>query len=150
MQIRPSPGGGTVVPGPLRIATTLAPDMKSLIPLCLMVVAGSAGTAVAQTAPATPAAGSSNCIALSSDHQVVRKNADQTVLLQNGSDHYVVRFAGSCASAARSRKLEFDTPAQQGQLCGAGGSRLRTDSQSCEVASLEPISAEVFARRSRP
>jgi len=136
--------------GPLRTAATLAPDMKTLIPLCLMVVASFAGTASAQTAPAAPAPGGSGCIALSDDHQVVRKNADQTVLLQNGSDHYVVRFASSCASASRSRKLEFDTPAQQGQLCGAGASTLRTDSQSCTVASIEPISAQVFARRARP
>lgn len=123
--------------------------MKTLIPLCLVVAASFAGTALAQTAPATAAAGA-ECITLSSDHQVVRKDADQSVLLRNGSDHYVVRFASSCSSASRSRKLEFSTPSQEGQLCGAGASALRTDSQSCTVTALEPISAQVFARRARP
>lgn len=121
--------------------------MKTLFTLSLLLASSITGSVLAQTPDTSSATG---CIALSSDHQVVRKDADQSVLLRNGSDHYLVRFTRSCSSAARSRKLEFSTPAQQGQLCGAGGSALRTDSQSCQVASVEPISAELFARRSRP
>ncbi|WP_102946856.1 hypothetical protein [Stenotrophomonas sp. VV52] len=123
--------------------------MKTLIPLCLLVVATAAGSASAQTAPDTAAAAGSDCITLAPDHQVVRRSAAESILLQNGSDHYLVRFARSCSSAATSRKVEFVTPDHQGQLCGAGGSKLRTDSQSCEVTAVQPITAEVFTRRAR-
>ncbi len=121
----------------------LAPDMKTLIPLCLLAVYTLAGSAAAQTAP-----GAGECVALSSDRQIVRNNAGQSVLLRSGSDHYVVRFTRSCSSAATSRKLRFDTPSQENQLC-AGTSRLVTDSQSCSVDKVKPISAEEFASRSR-
>ncbi|MFL9581963.1 hypothetical protein [Stenotrophomonas sp. AB1(2024)] len=117
--------------------------MKTLIPLCLLAVTTLAGTAAAQTAPA-----GDDCVALSSDHQIVRNNAGQNVLLRNGSDHYVVRFTSSCSSAATSRKAKFETPSQENQLC-AGTSRLVTDSQSCSVAKVKPISAGEFASRAR-
>lgn len=124
--------------------------MKTLLTFSLLLASSVTGSVLAQTPDTAAPTSASGCIALSGDHQVVRKDADQSVLLRNGSDHYVVRFTRSCSSAARSRKLEFSTPSQEGQLCGAGGSALRTDSQSCQVASVEPISAELFARRSRP
>ncbi|MBT2767432.1 hypothetical protein J7J08_07250 [Stenotrophomonas sp. ISL-67] len=117
--------------------------MKTLIPLCLLAVTALAGTAAAQTAPA-----GDDCVVLSSDHQIVRKNAAQSVLLRNGSDHYVVSFTNSCGSAATSRKLDFDTPSQESQVC-AGVSKLVTDSQFCSVAKIKSISAGEFASRAR-
>lgn len=125
----------------------IGPDMKTLFMLCLLAAATSAGAASAQSP--TEAGTGSDCITLSNDRQVVRKNADRSILLRNGSDHYIVHLARSCSSATISRKLDFSTPGQEGQLCGAGASRLKTDEQTCEVASLEPISAKVFASRAR-
>ncbi|HDS0923535.1 TPA: hypothetical protein QDZ10_002013 [Stenotrophomonas maltophilia] len=121
--------------------------MKTLIALCLLVVSSAAGTASAQSAPA--AAAGSDCITLSSDQQLVRKGADRSILLRNGTDHYIVHFQNSCSQAGFSRKLEFATPSNEGQLCGARASKLRTDTGSCDVARLEPISAEAFASRAK-
>ncbi len=146
-QIRRGLNGVRLVPGPLRTATRLAPDMKTLFTLCLLASAALAGTATAQS-PA-PAAAGSECIALSNDQQLVRKGADDTILLRNGSDHYIVHFARSCSSAGFSRKLEFVTRGNEGQLCSGRVSKLRTDSASCDVDSLEPITAEAFATRAR-
>ncbi|OEZ00565.1 MULTISPECIES: hypothetical protein [Stenotrophomonas] len=120
--------------------------MKILIPLCLLMVSSVVGTATAQTAPA-PAG--SDCVALSTDQQLIRKGVDRSMLLRSGTDHYIVHFQGSCSQAAFSKKLAFETPNNEGQLCGARASKLRTDSGSCDVASLEPISAESFASRAR-
>jgi hypothetical protein len=122
--------------------------MKTLITACLLAACSLVGTASAQTAPAAAPPGS-DCVALSSDQQLVRKGADRSILLRNGSDHYIVHFAGSCSSAGFSRKLAFVTPGQDGQLCGARASKLRTDTQSCDVTTLEPITAEAFASRAR-
>jgi hypothetical protein len=121
--------------------------MKTLIALCLLVVSSAAGSASAQSAPATAAG--SDCITLSSDQQLVRKGADRSILLRNGTDHYIVHFQNSCSQAGFSRKLEFATPSNEGQLCGARASKLRTDTGSCDVARLEPISAEAFASRAK-
>jgi hypothetical protein len=123
--------------------------MKTLIALCLLVVSSLAGTASAQTAPAAAASAGSDCVALSSDKQFIRKGADRSILMRNGSDHYIVHLQNSCSQAAFSRKLEIDTPNNEGQLCGARASKLRTDTGSCDVARLEPISAEAFASRAR-
>ncbi|MGH8464288.1 MAG: hypothetical protein ACRESP_19055 [Pseudomonas sp.] len=120
--------------------------MKILIPLCLLMVSSVVGTATAQTAPAAEGTG---CVALSADQQLIRKDADRSMLLRNGTDHYIVHFQTSCSAAAFSKKLEFSTPNNEGQLCGARASKLRTDSGSCDVKSLEPISAEAFASRAR-
>lgn len=111
--------------------------MKTLIPLCLLALSTLAGSAAAQTAPAA-----GDCLAISSDHKIVRRNAAQNVLLRNGSDHYLVSFKKSCSSAATSRKAEFDTP----QLC-AGSSQLVTDNQFCTVAKVKPITEQEFASR---
>jgi hypothetical protein len=124
--------------------------MKTLFTVGLLAASCLAGAASAQTAPAAPAAQpGSDCIALSSDQQLVRKDADRSILLRNGSDHYIVRFANSCGSASISKKLKFVTPGQEGQLCGARASKLRTDTQFCDVATLEPITADAFASRAR-
>ncbi|MFI8716422.1 hypothetical protein ACIGHF_00800 [Stenotrophomonas sp. NPDC077464] len=122
--------------------------MKILIPLCLLMVSSVVGAASAQTAPA-PAGSGSDCITLSADQQLVRKGVDRSMLLRSGSDHYIVHFQGSCSQAGFSRKLAFETPGNEGQLCGARASKLKTDTGSCAVASLEPISAESFASRAR-
>ncbi|RRU22759.1 hypothetical protein [Stenotrophomonas sp. 278] len=121
--------------------------MKTLFTLCLLAAATTAGSAFAQS-PADAPAGS-DCISLSSDKQLVRKNADRSILLRNGGDHYIVHLATSCNSASFSRRLDFTTPGQEGQLCGARASRLNTDQQSCDVTRLEPISAKQFASRAR-
>lgn len=121
--------------------------MKTLFTLCLATLACFAGTASAQTATASDAG--SDCIPLSSDQQLVRKGADRSILLRNGSDHYIVHFVSSCSSAAYSKKLDFVTRGNEGQLCGGRASKLRTDSASCDVAKLEPITAEAFEARAR-
>lgn len=123
--------------------------MKTLIPLSLLVLSCLAGAATAQTAPAAAASAGSDCVALSSDQQLVRKGADRSILLRSGSDHYIVKFQNSCSQAGFSRKLEFDTPGNAGQLCGARASKLRTDTGSCDVAEIVPITAEAFATRAR-
>lgn len=146
-QIRTGLNSVILAAGPLRTATRLAPDMKTLFTLCLLASAALAGTAMAQT-PA-PAAAGSDCITLSSDQQLVRKGADRSILLRNGTDHYIVHFASSCSSAGFSKKLDFVTRGNEGQLCGGRASKLRTDSASCDVTTLEPITAEAFATRAR-
>ena len=123
--------------------------MKTLIPLCLLVVSSLAGTASAQTAPVAAASAGTECVALSSDQQFIRKGADRSILMRNGSDHYIVHLQNSCSKAAFSKELEIVSPNNPGQLCGARASKLRTDSGSCDVARLEPISAESFASRAR-
>ncbi|MGH8037343.1 MAG: hypothetical protein ACREPC_09280 [Stenotrophomonas sp.] len=123
--------------------------MKTLITACLLAASCLAGAASAQTAPAPAAQPGSDCITLSSDQLLVRNGADSSILLRNGSDHYIVHFANSCSSASFSRTLKFVTPGNEGQLCGARASKLRTDQQSCAVSTLEPITAEAFANRAR-
>jgi len=123
----------------------MAPAMKHL-PSLLLLTTCLAAAALAQAAePAAPA----DCIALSSDHQVVRNRADRDVLLRNGDQHYLVRFDRSCSSAAMSPKLDFATPGQDGQLCGGGVSKLHTNTQSCDIAAVEPLTAEQFNRKAR-
>ncbi len=119
--------------------------MKTVSLLSLLALAGAATSAHA----AEPAAAGSDCITLSSDQQIVRANASRDVLLRNGDQHFVVRFNGTCSSAAISPKLDFVTRGRDGQLCGAGASSLRTNVQSCTVAAVEPISAEQFASKAR-
>jgi hypothetical protein len=147
MQIRGTRNTGNVTAGPLRTAT-LAPAMKSLYTLCLLAASTCiAGTALAQTA--TPAPTGSDCIPLQDDHQLVRKNADRNILLRNGADYYIVHFTASCSSAAYSKKLDFVTHGNEGQLCGAGASKLRTDSTSCVIEKLEPITEDAFKLRAK-
>lgn len=126
----------------------MAPAMKRLLSL-LLLASCVATTASAQAAQAAEPAAPTDCITLSSDQQVVRNRADRDVLLRNGDQHYLVRFERSCTSAAMSPKLTFATPGQDGQLCGAGVTKLQTSSQSCAVAAVEPLSAEEFARKAR-
>ncbi len=120
--------------------------MKSLYTLCLLAATTCiAGTTFAQTA--TSAATGNDCIPLQDDHQLVRKNADRTILLRNGAHHYIVHFTSSCSSAAYSKKLDFVSRGNEGQLCGARASKLRTDSASCDIEKIEPISEESFKLR---
>ncbi len=123
----------------------MAPAMKYLPSLLLLATCLAAAASVQAAEPA--AAG--DCIALSPDKQVVRNRADRDVLLRNGDQHYLVRFERSCTSAAISPKLDFITPGQDGQLCGAGVSKLHTSTQSCAVAAVEPLTAEEFSRKAR-
>ena len=118
--------------------------MKTFSALCLLSLA----TLAAAPAQAAESA-SADCITLSNDQQIVRKGASSNLLLRNGSEHYIVHFKSSCASAALSRKLEFVTPGNEGQLCGANATKLLTKDQTCAVASVEPISADDFASRAR-
>lgn len=119
--------------------------MKRLTPLFLLVTCLAAAASVQAAEPAA----ATGCVPLSSDQQVVRNRADRDVLLRSGDQHYLVRFERSCSSAAMSQKLEFVTPGQDGQLCGAGVSKLHTSTQSCAVAAVEPLSADDFARKAR-
>ena len=121
----------------------MAPAMKHLPSLLLLTTCLAAAASAQAAEPAAPA----DCIALSSDHQVVRNRADRDVLLRNGDQHYLVRFDRSCSSAAMSPKLDFATPGQDGQLCGGGMSKLHTNTQSCDIAAVEPLTAEQFNRK---
>jgi len=119
--------------------------MKRLPSLFLLATCLATAASVQAAEPAT----AGDCIALASDKQVVRNRADRDVLLRNGDQHYLVRFERSCTSASMSPKLDFVTPGQDGQLCGAGVSKLHTNSQSCAVAAVEPLTAEEFNRKAR-
>lgn len=119
--------------------------MKTASAFCLLALALIASTTTAHAQ--TPATGA-DCITLSQDQQIVRKNADTDLLLRNGQDHYIVRFKTSCSSAARSPTLAFSTQGQPNQLCSTG-SKLHTKQQDCEVAALEPISAKLFGSKAR-
>lgn len=119
--------------------------MKTLPLFALLSLATAATAAHA----AEPAAAGSDCIILQQDQQIVRAGANRDILLRNGDQHYVVRFNGSCSSAAISPKLEFITHGKQGQLCGAGATRLRTNVASCTIAAVEPIDAEQFALKAK-
>jgi len=123
----------------------MAPAMKHLPSLLLLTTCLAAAASAQAAEPAAPA----DCIALSSDHQVVRNRADRDVLLRNGDQHYLVRFDRSCSSAAMSPKLDFATPGQDGQLCGGGMSKLHTNTQSCDISAVEPLTAEQFNRKAR-
>lgn len=118
--------------------------MKTLIATCLLALA-----AIAPAQAAEPAAAPADCITLSADQQLVRAGASRSILLRNADQHFVVHFRNSCDSAAISPTLVFETPGQEGQLCSAAGSVLKTRTQSCEIASLEPISAERYVRKAR-
>jgi len=147
-QIRIRIGGGKVVPDPVRIATPCpAMNMHTL----LASLALSAGTLLAMPAHAAdvPAAGTEACIQLGSDLQLVRAGASRNILLRNGQDHYLVHFKDDCSKAGYSRKLTFVTDGEQGQVCGAGRTELRTDGGYCAVASVEPIDATVFKQKAR-
>ncbi|MGE6332498.1 hypothetical protein [Stenotrophomonas sp. NPDC077659] len=125
-------------------------NMHSL-PALLAALAVSASTLLAMPAHAAdaPATGTEDCIQLGSDQQLVRANASRNVLLRNGQDHYVVHFKSDCGKAAYSRKLTFVTDGQQGQICSAGRSELRTDAGGCAIARVEPIDAATFKQKAR-
>ncbi len=123
----------------------MAPAMKRLPSLLLLA----ACLATAASLQAAEPAAAGDCITLSPNQQLVRNGADRDVLLRNGDQHYLVRFERSCSSAAMSPKLAFVTPGRDGQLCGAGASRLRTNGQSCTISAVEPITAEEFTRKAR-
>ncbi|MBK0013761.1 hypothetical protein ACI703_10410 [Isoptericola jiangsuensis] len=117
----------------------------------LASLALSAGTLLAMPAHAAdvPAAGTEDCIQLGSDLQLVRAGASRNILLRNGQDHYLVHFKDDCSKAGYSRKLTFVTDGEQGQVCGAGRTELRTDGGYCAVASVEPIDATAFKQKAR-
>jgi hypothetical protein len=119
--------------------------MKTLIATCLLALAAIAPAQAAEPTASAPA----DCITLSADQQLVRAGASRSILLRNADQHFVVHFRNSCDSAAISPTLTFETAGQEGQLCSAAGSVLKTRTQSCEIASLEPISAESYARKAR-
>jgi len=147
-QIRIRIGGGKVVPDPVRIAIPCpAMNMHTL----LTSLALSAGTLLAMPAHAAdvPSAGTEDCIQLGSDLQLVRAGASRNILLRNGQDHYLVHFKDDCSKAGYSRKLTFVTDGEQGQVCGAGRTELRTDGGYCAVASVEPIDATAFKQKAR-
>ncbi len=147
-QIRIRIGGGKVGPDPVRIAIPCpAMNMHTL----LASLALSAGTLLAMPAHAAdvPAAGTEDCIQLGSDLQLVRAGASRNILLRNGQDHYLVHFKDDCSKAGYSRKLTFVTDGEQGQVCGAGRTELRTDGGYCAVASVEPIDATAFKQKAR-
>lgn len=117
----------------------------------LASLALSAGTLLAMPAHAAdvPAAGTDACIQLDSDLQLVRAGASRNILLRNGQDHYIVHFKDDCSKAGYSRKLTFVTDGEQGQVCGAGRTELRTDGGNCAIASVEPIDAAAFKQKAR-
>ena len=121
----------------------MAPAMKYPSPLLLITCLAAASAQAAE--PTAPG----DCITLSADQQLVRNGAHRDVLLRNGDQHYLVRFERSCSSAAMSPKLAFVTPGREGQLCGAGASKLRTNGQSCAISAVDPITAEEFTRKAR-
>jgi len=150
-QIRIRIVGGKVVPDPVRIAIPCpAMNMHSL-PALFAALALSAGTLLAMPAHAAdvPPAGTKDCIQLDTDLQLVRAGASRNILLRNGQDHYVVHFRDDCSKAGYSRKLTFVTDGEQGQVCGAGRTELRTDGGNCAIASVEPIDAAAFKQKAR-
>ncbi len=150
-QIRIRIVGGKVVPDPVRIAIPCpAMNMHSL-PALFAALALSAGTLLAMPAHAAdvPPAGTEDCIQLDTDLQLVRAGASRNILLRNGQDHYVVHFRDDCSKAGYSRKLTFVTDGEQGQVCGAGRTELRTDGGNCAIASVESIDAAAFKQKAR-
>jgi len=150
-QIRIRIVGGKVVPDPVRIAIPCpAMNMHSL-PALFAALALSAGTLLAMPAHAAdvPPAGTEDCIQLDTDLQLVRAGASRNILLRNDQDHYVVHFRDDCSKAGYSRKLTFVTDGEQGQVCGAGRTELRTDGGNCAIASVEPIDAATFRQKAR-
>lgn len=121
-------------------------NMLPLTALLAVIVAST--SALPARAADTPSA-ASDCVQLGSDQQLVRAGAARNILLRNGQDHYVVHFQDDCSTAGYSRKLSFFTEGQPGLLCGAGRSQLRTDSDHCRVAQIEPIDAAAFNKKVR-
>lgn len=101
----------------------------------------------AADAPATAAA--EDCVQLGQDQQIIRAGADRDVLLRNGQDHYVVHFADDCTRASHSRRLSLRTGDDEGRICSAGASVLRTDSGSCSITRIEAIDAAAFKQKVR-
>ena len=150
-QIRIRIVGGKVVPDPVRIAIPCpAMNMHSL-PALFAALALSAGTLLAMPAHAAdvPPAGTEDCIQLDTDLQLMRAGASRNILLRSGQGHYVVHFRDDCSKAGYSRKLTFVTDGEQGQVCGAGRTELRTDGGNCAIASVEPIDAAAFKQKAR-
>jgi len=148
-QIRICIRGGIVGTDPVRIAIPCpAMNMPSLTALLIALVA-SASALPARAADTPAAANAADCIQLGGDQQLVRAGASRNILLRNGQDHYVVHFQDNCSAAAHSRKLSFFTDGQQGLLCAAGRSQLRTDANRCTVAQVEPIDEATFKKKAR-
>ena len=135
---------------PVRIANP-CPAMNTLSLHALfaaIVLSASALLAVPARAVDTPAA-AGDCLQLASDQQLVRAGASRNVLLRNGQDHYVVHFQDDCSKAAYSRKLSFVTDGQQGRICSAGQTELRTDNGRCTVDRVEAIDEATFKQKVR-
>lgn len=119
-------------------------------PTALLIALVASASALPVRAANTPAAANAaDCIQLGGDQQLVRAGASRNILLRNGQDHYVVHFQDDCSAAAHSRKLSFFTDGQQGLLCAAARSQLRTDANRCTVAQVEPIDEATFKKKAR-
>lgn len=121
----------------------------NMLPLTALLVAVAASASAPPARAADTPSTTRDCVQLGSDQQIVRAGVSRNILLRNGQDHYVVHFQNDCSTAGYSRKLSFFTEGQPGLLCDAGRSQLRTDSDHCRVAQIEPIDAATFNKKAR-
>lgn len=121
----------------------------NMLTLTALLVAVATSASASPVRAAEPPSTASDCIQLGSDQQIVRAGVSRNILLRNGQDHYVVHFQNDCSTAGYSRKLSFITEGQQGLLCSAGRSQLRTDADHCRVAQIEPIDEATFQNKAR-
>jgi hypothetical protein len=89
-----------------------------------------------------------DCVTLGDQQEVVRSGGGNRFFLKDGDSHYGVAFLRSCDSIATTSKVEISTAGQVNRLC-AQDTKVKTDRDICEVAQIEQISAEEFARRKK-
>lgn len=88
-----------------------------------------------------------DCVELGNDREIVRPGGQQ-FLLRDGTNHYRVSLLRSCDSLSIASRIDISTDDQANRLCPAD-TRIRTDRDTCRVASVETMTAEEFAKRKK-
>ena len=121
--------------------------MNALLPHVLLpaVLLASSPLVARAAEPARPTA-PTECVAVGADSDVRASSTEREVLLRDGNSHYRVHLQKRCLGAAASARYVFFTPSTPQRICGGARSTLRTDSNHCGVARIEPINAATFKR----
>jgi hypothetical protein len=85
------------------------------------------------------------CVSLGGDQEIVRGGDGEEVFLRNGDAHYRLGFSRNCGAVLMTRTITISTDDQADRLCPSG-SKVRARQSTCQIATVEAISSEDFAK----
>ncbi|UWX03404.1 hypothetical protein H1235_08980 [Pseudoxanthomonas sp. NC8] len=86
-----------------------------------------------------------DCVDPGAQQEIVRPGGGQSMVLRDGDAHYLIGFRGECSSLATASSVLIGTDGAANRLCPEG-STVKTNRSTCNVAKVEAIDAEQFAR----